>query len=391
MTDHKPASLFELGLFAGVPQHENFCRIAEILPTTTLEPSSHPHPWDRGDGVELPRTYRFGGQTKSVEEFFVETDTAALPVLQDGALRHERYALTGGPDVTWISMSVAKSFISALVGIAVSEGHIADIDEPISAYVPVDKGSAYDGVSIRNVLQMSSGARWNEDYHDPSSDVYRLIAALGSGGSLDDFVATMAADNEPGVLCRYNSGDTQALGALLVRATGRSLTDYMQEKLCEPLGMTHRGHWLVDTRGMEVAFAGLALTARDYARIGELYRNGGIWRGEQVVPGSWVSASLSPDADRLLPGRPIVGTHRFSFGYGYQWWIPAGERDEFSAIGVYNQFVYVDPASHSVIVKLSANRAYGTSSEESTNREGETLAFLRAIVESLPYQPGKSA
>lgn len=383
MTEHSPASLFELGIFAGVPQHQNFCRIPEILPTTTLTPSSRPHRWPLGEPMELPRTYRFDGETKSVEDFAVETDTAALLVIQDGAIRDERYALTGGRDVTWISMSVAKSFISALVGIALDEGHIDGLDVPISAYVPVEKGSAYDGVSIKNVLQMSSGARWNEDYHDPASDVYRLMGAMGAGGSLHDFVATMVPDNEPGTLCRYNSGDTQALGALLVRATGRSITDYMQEKLCEPLGMTTPGHWLVDSKGMEVAFAGLALTARDYARLGELYRNRGMCQGEKILPESWVRDSVRPDAGHLQPGAPIVGTHRFAFGYGYQWWLPAGTRGEFTAIGVYNQFIHVDPPSRSVIVKLSANRAYGTSDQERTNRENETLAFLRAIRDSL--------
>lgn len=383
MTDHRATSLFELGLFTGLPQHENFCRVPELLPTTTLVPSSAPRQWASGEPMELPKHYRFGGHTKSVEEFLVGTDTSALLVLQDGAIRHERYALTGGPDVTWISMSMAKSFISALVGIAVEEGHIAGIDEPVSAYVPVEKGSAYDGVSIKNVLQMSSGARWNEDYHDSASDVFRLIAALGTGGSLDEFVATMAPDIEPGTLCRYNSGDTQALGALLVRATGRSITDYMQEKLYEPIGMTSPGHWLVDSKGMEVAFAGLALTARDYARLGELYRNGGRWHGQQIVPDSWARDSVRPDADHLQFGAPIVGTHRFPFGYGYQWWLPPGADGEFAAIGVYNQFIYVDPNSRSVIVKLSANRAYGTSSEEKTNRESETLAVLRAIRDTL--------
>lgn len=383
MTAHRPASLFELGLFTGLPQHENFCRVAELFPTTTLTPSSAPWDWPSGPPLALPESYQFGGGTKSTEDFIADTDTSALLVLQDGAIRVERYALTGGPDVTWISMSVAKSFISALVGVAVADGHIAGIDEPISAYVPVEKGSAYDGVSIKNVLQMSSGARWNEDYHDPASDVYRLIAALGSGGSLDEFVATMAPDNKPGALCRYNSGDTQALGALLVRATGRSITDYMQEKLYEPLGMTAPGHWLVDSQGMEVAFAGLALTARDYARFGELYRNGGSRQDRQIVPASWVRDSTRPDADHLKPGAPVVGTHSFPFGYGYQWWLPAGTDGEFTAIGVYNQFIYVDPISRCVIVKLSANRAYGTSDQEKTNRESETLAFLRAIRESL--------
>lgn len=379
MVDHTPSSLIELGLFTGIPQHENFCRLPDLVATSKMSPSATPHHWPTTDMIDLPDTYVFDGQTKSTEDLFVETDTAALLVLRDGAICFERYALTGGPEVTWISMSVAKSVISALVGIAVDEGHISSIDRPISDYVRATPGSAYDGVSIRDVLQMSSGARWNEDYHDPGSDIYRLAAAMGNGGTLEDFVATMVRDVEPGRICRYNSGDTQALGQLLVNATSRSITDYMQEKLAGPLGISSPSYWLVDSAGMEVAFAGLVMTARDYATFGELYRNGGSWRGTQIVPESWVRASLTADADHLQPGRPIVGSHPLELGYGYQWWLPAGDSGEFSAIGVYNQFVYVDPAKKTVVVKLSANRAYGTTDDETSNREHETIAFLRAI------------
>ncbi|WP_280348625.1 serine hydrolase domain-containing protein [Nocardia neocaledoniensis] len=383
MTEYA-AELAGMGLFTGIAQHENFCRMHTVVPSARMTASSEPQQWPVGDPMELPASYEFAGRSKSFEDFFVETDTAALLVLQGGVIRHEQYALTGGPDVPWISMSVAKSVVSALVGIAVAEGHIRSIDAPISDYVPVAPGSAYDGVSIKDVLQMSSGARWNEDYSDVDSDVFRLNAAMAGLGTLDEFVATVVRDNEPGAVCRYNSGDTQVLGALLVRATKRSITEYTQEKLFEPLGMTSPGYWLLDSTGMEVAFAGLNMTARDFAKFGELYRNSGRWQGNQIVPEDWVRASVTPDARHLQPGRPIVGTHRFDdYGYGYQWWVPAGDRGEFSAIGVYNQFVYVDPTADAVIVKLSANRAYGTSDGESTNREAETLAFLRSITSML--------
>lgn len=378
MTDSVGA-LTAMGLFTGVPQHDNFCRLASLLPSRGMAASAQPHEFPVGPEITLPGTYTFDGQAKSFEQFFTETDTAALLVLKDGVLRHERYALTGGADVPWISMSVAKSFVSALVGIAIDEGYIRGIDAPISDYIAVDTGSAYDGVSIKDVLQMSSGARWNEDYSDTSSDIFRLTAAMAGVGALEDVVAGMVRETEPGTVCRYNSGDTQALGSLLVRATGRPLADYMREKLCEPLGMTAPSAWLLDATGMEVAFAGLNMTARDFARLGELYRNGGDWQGTQVVPQDWVRASVTHGEPHLEPRRVQVGGKPFEFGYGYQWWIPVGDDAEFSAIGVYNQFVYVDPSRGVVIVKLSANRAYGTTPGEATNREVETLAFLRAI------------
>lgn len=379
MTARTRTTIADLGLFTGVPQHENFCRVPELLDTRRCRLSSRRHSWPEAAPITLPDDYEFEGVSRSTETFFTETDTAALLILVDGVIRYERYALTGGVGVPWLSMSVAKSFVSALVGVAIAEGHIASVDDAISAYVPVEPGSAYDGVSIRDVLRMSSGARWDENYNDPESDIFRLTgAAMGVGGTLDGFVAGMVAEVEPGTVCRYNSGDTQALGALLARSTGRALADFMGEKLCEPLGIGP-SHWIVAPDGTELAFAGLNMTARDYATFGELYRCGGQWEGRQLVPADWVRDSVSVAAPHLAPGRPLVGGHPFDLGYGYQWWIPAGDRGEFSAIGVYNQFVYVDPTAGTTIVKLSANRLYGTSEEESTNRDLETVAFLRAV------------
>jgi CubicO group peptidase (beta-lactamase class C family) len=381
MTDQKFVTMADLGLFTGVPQHENFSRIKDLLPTRAMAPSSRPTAWPQGAAITLPETYSLDGESRSTEQFLEDTDTGALLVLVDGVVRYERYLLTGGPDVQWLSMSVAKSFLSALVGIALAERHIASVDDAISDYVPVPAGSAYDGVSIRHVLQMSSGARWNEDYSNPRSDVYRLAAVMAGLGTLDDFVATAVGQSEPGTVCRYSSGDTQALGALLARATGRLFSEYMQEKLCEPLGMESPAYWIVDSTGSEMAFAGLNMTARDFARLGELYRNGGLWQGRQIIPAQWVRDSVTVAAPHLKAGRPRVGPHAVDLGYGYQWWLPAGDRGDFTAIGVYNQFVFVDPASRTTIVKLSANRRYGMTELESDNRDIENVAFLRAIAE----------
>jgi CubicO group peptidase (beta-lactamase class C family) len=373
----------QLALFSGAPQHQNFGRFKDMAPTSAMAASKKPFAFPLGKTIDLPKHYSFEGHTKSVEDFFTETDTTALLVLKDGQMVMERYALTGGPDVHWISWSVSKSFVSALVGIAVHEGHIRSIEDPISDYIPVPKGSAYHGVSIKNVLQMSSGARWNEDYSDPSCDVFRLAAAMGGAMSLEEFVAGMATESPPGTVCRYNSGETQALGMLLAYATKRTLSDYMQEKLFEPLGMNAAGYWLVDKTGKEMAFAGLNLIARDFIKIGELYRNDGVWNGQQVVPSAWVKASITADAPHLVPGKPWLSDHTLPFGYGYQWWLPAGQEGEFTALGIYNQVVYGDRSKGVVIYKQSANRAYGTSKDEATNREIETIEFVRAIARHI--------
>lgn len=370
-----------LRLFTGVPQHEHFDRMYRLLPSRRLTASSAPHHFPDGPAIDIPDTFDAGGSTIDTEHFLNITDTAALLVLHDGAVVHEQYRLTGGPDVQWMSMSVAKSFISALVGIAVEQGHIRSIHDPISDYIEAEPGSAYDGVSIKDVLQMSSGARWNEDYSDPTSDITRLGAAMGEGGSLDRFVATSVPDVPPGTVCQYNSTDTQALGALLVRATGRSITDYMQEHLYEPLGMERDGYWLLDAVGREMAFGGLNLTARDFAKLGELYRHGGMWNGRQVVPADWAAASVVADAPHLECGRPVIADGTLPEGYGYQWWLMPGGFGNYSAIGVYNQWVYVSPRNRVTIVKLSATRTYGTTSGEETNFSGTHEYFLHHLAE----------
>jgi len=147
--------------------------------------------------------------------------------------------------------------------------------------------------------------------------------------------------------------------------------------------MEHSGHWIVDKSVMEMALGGLNLVARDFAKIGELYRNGGRWGQQQVVPEEWVKDSTKSNEEHLQPGKVIVGGHVFPCGYGYQWWVPEGNEGEFSAIGVYNQFVFVNPTCGTVVVKLSANRAYGTTGEEHSNREEETIAFVRAIAREV--------
>ena len=368
-----------VGLFTGAPQHEHFDRLYRMLPSSRLAASSVPHRFPDGNPVDLPPSFDFAGTTVDTEEFLHVTDTAALLVLRDGAVVHEQYRLTGGPDVQWISFSVAKSFVSALVGIAVQHGHIRSIDDPISDYIDTDPGSAYEGVRIKDVLQMSSGARWNEDYSDPASDVVRLGEALAPGGGLDRFVASAAPDVAPGTVCQYNSTDTQALGALLVRATGRSITDFMQEHLYEPLGMESDGYWLLDAAGREMAFGGVNLTARDFAKLGELYRLGGARNGTQVVPAEWVAASIVPDAPHLEWGRPVIAGENLPDGYGYQWWLIPGGLDQYSAIGVYNQWVFVSPRHGVTIVKLSATRTYGTTMGEETSYSGTHEAFLQAV------------
>lgn len=370
---------FVQSMFTGVEQYETLNRLAEIFPYHVIHASASPYSFPRGEAIELPQTYRFHGQRRDTQTFLEETDTASLFVLADGEVVYERYWLTGGPDIHWASWSVGKSFVSALVGIALQEGLIDSIEETVTDYVPSLAGSAYDGVRIKDVLQMSSGARWDEDYSDPESDIMRFGRAWGSGGSLNEFTATLVREREPGTYNYYNSMDTQALGMLLVAATGDTLSAYAEEKLWQPLGMEQDAYWITDDDGMELAAGGLQVVARDYAKLGQLYLDHGLWRGKQIVPQDWVHDSVTPDAPHIMPGRDP----EYPIGYGYQWWVPEGDAGEFSAIGIYNQFIYVNPAKSLVIVKLSANSGYGLTDDDSSWRELETFELFRAIGDSL--------
>ncbi|HOV20073.1 serine hydrolase domain-containing protein [Ottowia sp.] len=351
----------EWKLFTGVPQFENFSTFHLTQRVKKMAPSRITHAFPVGKSVTLPVRFTDAqGAERPLKAFLGESDTVALLVLKNGKLVHEEYAVTGGRDVPLMSMSVAKSFISTLVGIALHEKHINSLEDPISDYSPVFKGSAYEGVRIKDVLQMSSGARWSEDYSNPESDALQLGNALSPGGSLDVFIGRTGKELAPGTVCRYNSADTQALGVLIAAATGGDIATYMQRKLVEPLGLEHPSYWIVDERGREMAFAGLLMTARDFAKLGELYRLGGHWHGRQILPQAYVEAATHADADHLRPGR--VKSTRLT-GYGYQWWLPEGNEGEFQVIGAYNQNIYVNRQRGVVIVKLSANRQFATKAD----------------------------
>ncbi|MFT5209082.1 MAG: CubicO group peptidase (beta-lactamase class C family) [Flavobacterium sp.] len=191
-----PIKSRSLNLYRGEPQHDVFSSMASVFPTNVLSPSSSPFQFAEGAKISLPTHYQFEEEQKSSTAFIKNTDTSALLVLKDGKVTFEQYWLTGGRDVNWISWSVAKSFIATLVGIAIEEGLIESIEAPITRYIKSLEGSAYDGVSIKHVLQMSSGARWSEDYSDDDSDVLKLAAVMSGESTLEQFVCQHSKRNK---------------------------------------------------------------------------------------------------------------------------------------------------------------------------------------------------
>jgi CubicO group peptidase (beta-lactamase class C family) len=198
--------------------------------------------------------------------------------------------------------------------------------------------------------------------------------------------ATLTREHAPGTYLRYNSMDTQVLGMVLRHATGMSLAAYLSTRLWQPVGMQDDAYYLTDRHGVEFAAGGRNATLRDYARLGLLYAHSGNWRGVQIVPAEWVRASITPDAPQLMPGRRVSSTE--IWGYGYHWWIPDLEGD-YVAVGIFNQFIYVNPRERLVIVKSSANHTYGTGHgyDETKDREGGHLALFKAIETALSNGP----
>jgi CubicO group peptidase (beta-lactamase class C family) len=280
------------------------------------------------------------------------------------------------------SWSVAKSFLSALIGVAVEQGKIADINDPVSKYVPSLRGSGYDGVTIKNVLQMSSGVAFDEDYKRFSSDINRMGRLMALGGSFDDFARSLSSERQQGTFLHYVSIDTHVLGMVLRAASGEPIADYFKDNLWSKIQPEASTYYITDESGEPMVLGGLNMRSRDYLKIGKLYRDGGRWNGQQVIPESWVKQSITPDAAHLMPGkRENSGTE---LGYGYQWWLPKGAEQEFMALGIYDQFIYVDNKSAVVIVKNSAFIDFTENDYESTN---ESVAFFRSVVKSLSDTP----
>ena len=352
----------------------NFIGMHKFFEFTTLKASSTPTLLPESP-ADMPLTFEFNGKDIKLSDFMEQNSTTGLLVVKDGKIVHEQYRLGFEKNMQHISWSMGKSFISALFGIALDEGHIKSIEQTVTDYVPELKGSGYDGVRIKDVLQMSSGVKFNEDYGDFHSDINRFGRTIALGNSLDDFAATLTREREPGTYHHYVSIDTQVLGMILTRATGVSLTQYLQEKIWDPMGMEYDAYWLSDDLGMELALGGLNVSLRDYAKFGVMFGQKGVWQGKQIVPREWVEASTTADAPHLQPGadNPLSSS---THGYGFQWWLPVGRDDEFNAQGIYNQFIFIDPDQNLVIANTSANHLYN---DKSHQWNGKHMAMFRAI------------
>ena len=291
------------------------------------------------------------GKHYDLENYLGLNRVAGLLVLQDGRVKLERYRFGNSARTRWMSMSIAKSITSTLIGVAMKDRYISSLSDSVTKYVPSLAGSAYEGVTIREILMMSSGVRWDETYTNPASDRRQLLEAQISQvpGSAMRVMGRLARAADPGTVNNYNTGETQVAAQILSNAVGRPLATYLSERIWSAYGMEADANWWLDSpNGVEIGGSGFSATLRDYGRFGQFVLDGGRVAGKAILPDGWLREATSPQA--LRGGKPL--------DYGYLWWMgtsAAARRDgAFSAEGIHGQFIYVNPATRVVIVVWSA-------------------------------------
>lgn len=327
--------------------------------------------------MSLEGEYTIGGTTLDLEGALEATHTNALVVLKDGNLVYETYRNGSDENTRFLTFSVAKSYVSTLIGLALADGHIKSLDDKVTDYLPEMKGSGYDGPTIRDLLQMRSGVDWLEVYEFGSDTQLTTVHDNSLVGYKYRWCDYAAKESKPGANAadrpfNYATLDTSVLGCILEKAVGKTGAEYMSEKLWQPAGMANDAYWIMDgppSVGREFFGAGLAATARDHARFGLMFLNQGKSNGKQVVSADWVKEATVPSE-----GNEPAGPEE-KLGYQYQWWT-FPESDAYSALGLFHQYIYVDPTNNLVIMKATA-------SPDPVGHDEPNLALFKQITDKL--------
>ncbi|BBB12134.1 beta-lactamase [Sphingopyxis sp. FD7] len=330
-TDQLPKDLNVL--FWTQDQRDLAFRTMETVPkvvVNTIEAGDAVYPLPQGEPIDLGI---------DVDAHMATQRNAGLIIVQDGKVRLEKYALGYGAAGRWTSFSVAKSFTSTLVGAAVKDGYIKSLDDKVTAYIPGLKGSAYDDVSVRQLLTMTSGVKWNEDYTDPKSDVaqFNLQKPVAGEDITVSYMKNLPREAPAGSKWVYKTGETNLIGVLVSSATGKTLSEYLSEKVWKPFGMEQDAVWMLGPTGHEISGCCISASLRDYARFGQFILNGGVAGGVKVLPDDWLASATTKQAGIDVPGR----------GYGYQWW--TNDDGSFAAQGIFGQGIFIDPRRRLVI------------------------------------------
>ena len=292
-----------------------------------------------------------GGSRYDLVDFLALNRVTGLLVLKDGAIVREDYALGATPRTRWISMSVVKTITATLVGAAIHQGHIRSVEEAVTDYLAPLRGSAYEGVTVRQLLWMTSGVGWDETYTNPASDRRRMLEAqiAQQPGGILSLMARLPRVAPAGSVWNYSTGETFIAGALVCAAVGRTLSDYLSERIWARVGMESAATWWLESPGgLEIGGSGLCATLRDYGRFAQFLLAGGIAGGERILPDGWLAAAAAPQ----WPGGQRVD-------YGYMVWPFAADSGSvndgaFQAIGIFGQHIYLNPREQLAIVVWGA-------------------------------------
>jgi CubicO group peptidase (beta-lactamase class C family) len=334
-------------LFWSIPQRDAAFRAMDRIPllakSRIISTGKNVYPLPKGTPLDVGI---------DVDAYMKDQRTAGLVIIQDGKIRLEKYGLDFSGDGRWTSFSVAKSFTSTLVGAAIKDGYIKSIDDKVSDYIPDLKGSVYDDVTIKQLLTMTSGVKWNEDYADPKSDVALFNAHKAEPG-VDvtvSYMRKLKREAPPGTKWVYKTGEANLIGVLVSSATKKNLSDYLSEKVWRPFGMEKNASWLLGSTGHEISGCCMQASTRDFARFGLFILDGGIAEDKSVLPDGWIAEATTKHAN----------TGQAEFGYGYQWWTM--NDGSYAARGIFGQGIFIDPKRR-LIIASNSNWPHATDSQ----------------------------
>jgi CubicO group peptidase (beta-lactamase class C family) len=328
---------------------------------------------------KYPERYEMPSGSYTLPELFERWGTVGFMTLRDDKVFDERYFKGHSASRLWMSFSASKAIVGVLTGIAAEEGAIEDLSDPLGKYAPQFRGSAWEDVTFYQALDMRSGVDFYEYDYDWGGDLQDFTFAMAIGTPLDDWLVSLPkSEHPPGSHYIYSSADTQALGTALSGATGKTIAQYMSEKIWTKIGVEKDAYWIADETGREVGLSGWNATMRDYARLGLLYLHGSNWQGEEIIPQHWLERVRNPTAEHLAQEPdPAAEKHVRSWS---QFYVPDDGYGDYSAVGAYGQLIYVNPRMNAVVVTHSVNPDVYN---EMTTLEEQFFVF-RQIAESLP-------
>jgi CubicO group peptidase (beta-lactamase class C family) len=359
-------------LFWSVPQRDAAFRMIDQLPmiieSRPIKAGGSVHPLPDGTPLAL-------GDAIDLDAYFNSQNAASLVIVQDGKIRLERYGNGFSKDGRWTSFSVAKSLTSTLVGAAMADGYIKSLQDKVTDYIPDLAGSPYDDVTVAQLLTMTSGVAWNEDYEDPQSDVAQFDKQAAEPGTsaIVSYMRKLGRAHPPGETWNYSTGETNLIGVLVSEATGKNVADYLSEKIWAPYGMEQEASWLLGQDGHEISGCCIQATTRDFARFGQFILDGGVTPDGPVLPTDWLAQATVKQADYGTTGE----------GYGFQWW--TWDDGSFQADGIFGQGIFIDPSRQLVI---ASNANWKTALGLADNEWPERASFYRAVQTAVDREAG---